>query len=136
MTFWQPSKASGPDGLSDRMLKCTAPNIAPLTKLFNLSILTGTTPLSWKKSLTVPIPKCQELSSPYNYRPVSLFPIVSKILERHIYMLLMDHLNHSHPLSALYSVQIRHVTTVMLFYFLQISRLKNRHTKELHHLLY
>ena len=96
------TKASGPDGLSARMLKCTAPNIAPsLTKLFNLSISTGTIPLSWKKSLIVPIPKCQELSSPCNYRPVSLLPIVSKILERHIYMLLMDHLNHSHPLSAL-----------------------------------
>ena len=95
------TKASGPDGISTRMLKYTAPNIAPsLTKLFNLSISTGNIPLAWKKSLIVPIPKGQELSSPSNYRPVSLLPIISKVLERHIYKVLLDHLQLNHPLSA------------------------------------
>ena len=95
------TKSSGPDGISPRMLKSTAPCIAPsLTRLFNLSISAGIIPSSWKKSVVVPIPKCQQLSSPCNYRPVSLLPIVSKILERHIYMLIIDHLEHNHPLSA------------------------------------
>ena len=95
------SKASGPDGISARMLKNTAPNIAPsLTKLFNLSIATGIIPSSWKKSSIVPIPKAHELSSPNNYRPVSLLPIISKILERHIYGVLLDHIRVTRPLSA------------------------------------
>ena len=96
-----PSKASGQDGISARMLKCTAYSIAPsITKLFNLSLTTGTIPSVWKKSLIVPIPKNQELSNPSNYRPVSLLPIVSKVLERHIFMIVMDHLKLNHPLSA------------------------------------
>ena len=95
------TKASGIDGIPTRMLKNTAPNIVPsLTKLFNLSISTENFPLAWKKSLTVPIPKGHELSSPNNYRPVSLLPIISKVLECHIYKVLLDHFQLSHPLSA------------------------------------
>ena len=41
-----------------------------------------------------------ELSSPNNYRPVSLLPIISKVLERHIYKVLLEHLQLNHPLSA------------------------------------
>ena len=48
----------------------------------------------------VPIPKNQKLSDPSNYRPVSLLPILSKILERHVFMLIMDHLQRNRPLSA------------------------------------
>ena len=96
-----PSKASGKDDISAKMLKYTAYSIAPsITKLFNLSLTTGTIPSVWKKSLIVPIPKNQELSNPSNYRPVSLLPIVSKVLERHIFMIVMDHLKLNHPLSA------------------------------------
>ncbi len=40
------SKASGPDGISRMMLKYTACSTGPiLTKLFNLSIRTGTLPV-------------------------------------------------------------------------------------------
>ena len=76
-------------------------SIAPsISKLFNLSLTTGTIPSPWKKSLVVPIPKSQELSNPSSYCPVSLLPILSKVLERHIFMIVMDHLQHNHPLSA------------------------------------
>ena len=92
------TKASGPDGISTRMLKYTAPNIAP--SLTKLSISTGNIPLAWKKSLIVPIPKGHELSSPNKYRPVSLLPIISKVLERHIYKVILEHLQLNHPLSA------------------------------------
>ena len=77
------SKASGQDGISARMLKATACSIAPsLTKLFNLSLQSSTIPSVWKKSLVVPIPKNSEMKDPTNYRPISLLPIVSKVLER------------------------------------------------------
>ena len=95
------SKASGQDGISARMLKATACSIAPsLTKLFNLSLQSGTIPSVWKKSLVVPIPKNSDMKNPSNYRPISLLPIVSKVLERHVYNIIMNHLVHHNPLTA------------------------------------
>ena len=32
------------------------------------------------------------LTDPANSRPISLLPIVSKLLERHVYRIIMDHL--------------------------------------------
>ena len=79
------SKATGPDGISARMLKYTAETITPIiTSLFNQSILTGTVPDLWKLSLVVPIHKQGDKSNPGNYRPISLLPIISKVLEQHI----------------------------------------------------
>ena len=95
------SKASGHDGISARMLKHTACSIAPsLTKLFNLSLQSATIPSTWKKSLVVPIPKNSETKEPTNYRPISLLPIVSKVLERHVYNVIMNHLAQHNPLTA------------------------------------
>ena len=95
------SKASGQDGISARMLKHTACSITPsLTKLFNLSLQTATIPSTWKKSLVVPIPKNSEMKEPTNYRPISLLPIVSKLLERHVYNVIMNHLVHHNPLTT------------------------------------
>ena len=83
------SKASGRDGISTRILKNTAANITPsLTNLFNLSLMTGTLPSQLKKSQIVPIAKDNNASSPYNYRPISLLPIISKTVERHVLSLI------------------------------------------------
>lgn len=93
-----PSKASGPDGISAKMLKGTASSIASvLTKLFNKSIVSGKLPLSWKFSNIVPIPKGSNSSEPSNYRPISLLSIVSKMLERIIYRRVTDHLESTCP---------------------------------------
>ena len=93
------SKSTGIDGVSSRMLKYTALNIAPsLTKLFNLSIIAGC-PDDWKIARIVPIPKANDMSSPSNYRPISILPIVSKVLERHISSIIMDHLEEVAPIS-------------------------------------
>ena len=61
----------------------TASSITPvLTKLFNLSIATGTVPTAWKTSTVVPVPKCSaNTSDPSNYRPISLLSICDKMLE-------------------------------------------------------
>ena len=77
------------------MLKFTAASITPMiTKLFNVSILSGKLPLQWKQAKIVPIPKTTDATSPSCYRPISLIPIISKVLERHISNLIMDHLHH------------------------------------------
>ena len=95
------SKSSGQDGISARMLKFTAYSIAPsLTKLLNLSLRSNSIPSAWKKAPVVPIPKSSGLSDLANYRPISLLPIVSKVLERHVYGIIMDHLHLHNPLTT------------------------------------
>ena len=65
------SKASGPDGISARMLKATAVAIATsVTKLLNLSISSCCPPSSWKISSVVPIPKVPKANSTTDYRPI------------------------------------------------------------------
>ena len=91
-------KASGPDGISARMLKGTATSIAPvLTMLFNRSIQTGKLPSAWKVSNIVPIPKGSSSDEPCNYRPISLLSIISKVLERIIYNRVTAHLECIYP---------------------------------------
>ena len=94
------SKASGPDGISARMLKMTAEFIAPsVCKLFNISLLTGTVPQGWKQSIIVPVPKSSPACTPDSYRPVSLLSVLSKVLERHMYGIITNHLQTFHPLA-------------------------------------
>ena len=95
------TKSSGPDGISGRMLKPLAYEIAPsITKLLNLSIMCKRPPQVWKHSNVVPIPKKSSASSVRNYRPISLLSIISKILEKHIHMLITEHISLYSPLSA------------------------------------
>ena len=94
------SKANGSDGISARMLKGTAHSITPvLTRLFNMSIESGIFPDKWKLSSVVPIPKGGDHSNPSNYRPISLLSVISKMLERHVYYLITEHLSSVHPLA-------------------------------------
>ena len=95
------TKANGPDGIPARMLKHTATSIThSITKLFNLSLRIGHIPSEWKQSLVVPIPKSNNIKgSPNNYRPISLLSVFSKLLERHVYKILTEHLCTHHPLS-------------------------------------
>ena len=82
--------------------KFTADSIAPsITELFNLSIRSGKVPVEWKKSMIVPIPKsANKTNDPSNYCPISLTCILCKLLERHICMLMQEHLQETMVLSA------------------------------------
>ena len=92
--------ASGPDGLSSKMLRGTAGSIAPaLTTLFNLSLKLSTVPEDWKKSNITPIFKSGQTSEASNYRPISLLSLISKVLERCIHNRVMDFLLHNKLLS-------------------------------------
>ena len=93
------AKASGPDGIGARMLKSTAASIAPaVTNLFNLSLRLGRVPSEWKSARVTPVPKSSKFSYPANYRPVSLLSILSKLLEKHVQTLLLDHLESHSPI--------------------------------------
>ena len=84
-------KATGLDGINTRMLRCAA-NAIPLvlTCLFNKTITNTKIPAQWKAALVMPIFKDGDKSEATNYRPISVFPITMKILERHVHNLLYN----------------------------------------------
>ena len=78
------------------MLKETARSIAPsIAKLFNQSIASGKFPSLWKRARVIPIPKSTDIHSPSGYRPTSLLPALSKLLEKHIHSNILEHLDNN-----------------------------------------
>ena len=70
--------------------------IAPsLCKIFNKSLQLGSLPSDWKLANVVPVHKKGAKDHVENYRPISLFPIVSKVFERCVLNSIMDHLYHA-----------------------------------------
>ena len=79
-------KATGIDGLSCKVLKIAKDVIVPsITKIINMSIRTNTVPNIWKQAKVTPIFKSGDLNDVSNYRPISVLPILSKILERAVF---------------------------------------------------
>ena len=77
------TKACGPDKIPARLLKECSEQIAPsLCSLFNHSLSIGQIPREWKSADVTPIHKKDSKEDAKNYRPISLLPIVSKVLER------------------------------------------------------
>ena len=75
-------KAAGNDGLTPRLLKAACDILVPpLTHIFCLSLSCCEVPVRWKKANVVPIPK-RNCSSASDFRPISLLPLASKILEK------------------------------------------------------
>ena len=94
------TKASGPDEVSAHMLKFTAVSVSPsITTLFNMSLSLGCVPAEWKVARVTPVPKVSKPTLPDHFRPISLLSILSKILERHICILIRDHLTYHSLLS-------------------------------------
>ena len=88
-----PSKSTGPDGISPRLLREAGIAIVPsLTKLFNVSLSSSKVPSSWKLANVIPLFKKGEKSSANNYRPVSLLSCISKILERIVFKHVFNYL--------------------------------------------
>ena len=89
------NKETGSNGIPVRLLKETADQIAPsLTMLLNKSLRLGIFPEDWKLANIVPIFKKGKRGFVENYRPISLLPVISKVLERCVLTGLRDHISH------------------------------------------
>ncbi|XP_057308170.1 uncharacterized protein LOC130646052 [Hydractinia symbiolongicarpus] len=87
------NKATGIDELPPGMLKDCAILISkPLSHIINLSINTSTVPSAWKVAKVAPIFKSGDSSLLKNYRPISILPVLSKILEKAIHNELVNYL--------------------------------------------
>ena len=104
LTALDPKKSAGSDELPARFLKVAAPIIAtPITDIFNLSLHTAEIPSDWKEAIVLPLFKGGEQTNPNSYRPISILPCVSKILEKLVNKQLTGYLNVAGILSDVQS---------------------------------
>ncbi|CAH2299605.1 Hypothetical predicted protein [Pelobates cultripes] len=83
---------SGPDQIPAMLLKLSAPAIAkPVSTLINESLVSGYIPKLWKTARVVPIHKSGDTTLVSNYRPISLLPLLSKILEKCVHRHLCEY---------------------------------------------
>jgi hypothetical protein len=76
-------KAAGPDGVSPRVLRECADQLAPIfTGIFNQSLLQCAVPRCFKTSTIIPVPKKAKVSQLNDYRPVALTSVAMKVFER------------------------------------------------------
>ena len=74
------------------MLTETSSQIAPsLCALFNKSLHCGVLSDDWKLANVVPVHKRDEKSYVENYRPISLLPLISEVLERCVFQNIKHH---------------------------------------------
>jgi len=91
--------SAGFDGVRAKVIKATYHHyLTPLTHVLNLSILQGFFPDSMKTAKVVPIYKSGDPMSITNYRPVSILPLFSKILERLMYNRMISFINDNNIL--------------------------------------
>ena len=94
------SNAYGIDGIPTRFLKDSLVVISLyITIIINTSIVTGTYPSIWKCPLVDPHHKSGDIDDPSNFRPVSILPVLSKVLEKIVCNQLMEHLESAKLLS-------------------------------------
>lgn len=96
------SNATGSDNVPICFIKMLSPHILPiLVHLFNSIIDSRIYPSIWKKAIVTPIPKFSDPSLPKDFRPISVLPAVSKILEKILLHQISIHLdNPEMPLLA------------------------------------
>ena len=84
----------GLDGISTRILKLCPDNIALiLAHIFNLSLSEGVFLKAFKQAKVIPVFKKGSTYDVNNYRPISLLPVMSKVLEKLVYTRLVSFLN-------------------------------------------
>ena len=77
------SMSVGVDELNIFVIKTLIPRISSvLSHIVNVSFQTSIFPDRWKKAIIKPIPKVTIPISPSDYRPISLLPALSKIIEK------------------------------------------------------
>ena len=93
-------KSCGLDNISPRLLVDAAEIVAkPLTKLINASLTSGFIPDDWKCAKVTPLFKKGKKNEMDNYRPISVLPVASKLLERAVHSQLYTFLNEHHLLN-------------------------------------
>lgn len=75
--------STGLDKLPAWFLRLGAPIFSkPLSELFNLSLSTSTVPHQWKQAWIRPVPKVPVPTQHSDYRPISITPVLTRVMEK------------------------------------------------------
>ena len=74
----------------------------PLSHLLNLSLETGSFPQQWKVAKIIPLHMLGSTTNFDNYRPISILPIVSKVIEKIVHKQLTKFLDEKKLLSVMF----------------------------------
>ncbi len=123
----KPNKSAGYDSYSPMVIKAVMPSvIQPLMEIFNQSLMTGVFPDKLKIARVTPIFKSEDKLIMSNYRPVSVLPVFSKILERLMYNRLLKYFESNSLLSSnQFGFREKHST------YMALASLVDNITKEL-----
>ena len=106
------SKSAGIDNLAGKFLKEGASVLAsPITDLCNLSISLSSFPDDCKIAKLKPLYKKETKTKPKNYRPISLLPLISKVIEKVIHNQTQNFLNKNRILCSYQSGFRKHYST-------------------------
>jgi len=115
-------KSHGHDLLTNSILKANNYSLSkPLTHIINQSLILKTFPKAWKTTRVIPLYKGGDRLKLVSYRPISLCPVGSKILEKvvnsqvHIYLAANNLLPNTQ-----FGFRTKHQTSHLLHRFLQV----------------
>jgi hypothetical protein len=116
----QSKLSSGIDSIPTKLLKSTPDNmLIAISHVFNLSFTTGTFINEFKVAKVIPIFKKGNTEIMSNYRPISLLPSMSKILEKLMHKRLYSFLNgndffHKNQFGFRKQHSTNHATTILI----------------------
>ena len=97
-------KSSGLPDFPVRLLEDGAEALVkPLTLLMNRTINERALPADWKHAIVTPVHKAGSKSDPSNFRPISVLPVFSKMLERAVRRMVYNYLQEHKLLPPLQS---------------------------------
>ena len=117
------SKATGLDKISSKIIyNIAAPLISDsLTYIFNQAIAPCIFPHEWKIARVIPLFKDGKRKLPGNYRPISVLPAISKVMERILHTQLYEYLTANNLLSEhQYGFRKFHSTASALYLIVQM----------------
>jgi hypothetical protein len=86
------SGSVGLDYIDTGILKLVKTEILPsITHIINLSIKHSIFPTQFKKAKVIPLHKSGDMLNPKNYRPVAILPVLSKLLEKAVFLQMIEY---------------------------------------------
>ena len=82
-----------------------------LLDIINASLVTGKVPAGWKHAIVTPIPKGGDLGKVSNWRPISILPAITKVVEKLVHRQISEYFNRNHLFSKSQHGYRRHHST-------------------------
>ena len=98
------TKSCGLDTIPSKLLKLASPHISEvICDIINQSFETGIFPEDWKKAKASPGYKADARNIADNYRPISILPAISKVIERIVHTQVVEFFTENNLLSKFQS---------------------------------